>query len=102
MKCTHCAAWSSVLETRTLHGGTRRRRECANGHKFWTLEVTDSAEARRQAQRDKTLQTTAARTWTRNQRIRDDPRSSAQTGRAFGLSAPTVRKIRRQMQCVTS
>jgi hypothetical protein len=84
-----------VLETRTLHGGTRRRRECANGHKFWTLEVTDSADARRQARRDKTLQLSAARVWARNQKICNDPRPSPAVGAAYGLSAPMVRKIRR-------
>lgn len=95
MKCPTCGTWSSVLETRPLHGGARRRRECANGHKFWTLEVTDSAEARRQARRDKTLQTTAFRVWARNQKICNDPRTSPAVGQAYGLSAPMVRKIRR-------
>ena len=35
MRCPECSAWSSVLATRREY----RRRECANGHRFWTLEV---------------------------------------------------------------
>lgn len=36
MKCPHCQSWSLIKETR----GTRRRRECANGHRFTSVEVT--------------------------------------------------------------
>lgn len=35
MKCPECGAESSVLETR----GTRRRRQCRNGHRWSTDEV---------------------------------------------------------------
>lgn len=35
MKCPHCDGWTEVRETR----GDRRRRECANGHRFTTQEV---------------------------------------------------------------
>ena len=35
MKCVQCGAWSLIKDTR----GTRRRRECANGHRFSTQEV---------------------------------------------------------------
>ena len=40
MNCPECGAWSTVKETRksTLFG-FRRRRECANEHKFTTQEV---------------------------------------------------------------
>jgi transcriptional regulator NrdR family protein len=39
MKCAHCKAWSFCLETRTRKNGDRARRyECANGHRFSTLE----------------------------------------------------------------
>ena len=38
MKCPHCNAWSRVLETRD---GIKRRRECANMHRWWTQEVLD-------------------------------------------------------------
>jgi transcriptional regulator NrdR family protein len=40
MNCPNCGAWSSVKETRSDKAKTmyRRRRECANGHKFTTEE----------------------------------------------------------------
>ena len=38
MKCPWCNAWTFVLDTR--HG--KRRRECANGHRFRTVEITDA------------------------------------------------------------
>lgn len=40
MKCPRCSAWSDVLETRTRQDNTKRRRyECANGHRFSTVEL---------------------------------------------------------------
>ena len=48
MKCPTCKAWSSVKDTRD----TRRRRECANGHRFSTEEVAvDEARDRSAAKR---------------------------------------------------
>lgn len=39
MKCPVCNAWTLNLETRTNQDGTvRRRYECANTHRFSTLE----------------------------------------------------------------
>jgi len=35
MKCPHCGAWSDVKDSRQ----GRRRRECANGHRFTTQEI---------------------------------------------------------------
>lgn len=35
MKCPYCNAWTDVRQTRE----GRRRRECANGHRFSTQEV---------------------------------------------------------------
>lgn len=35
MNCPECHAWSEVLQTRA----PRRRRECANGHRFSTIET---------------------------------------------------------------
>lgn len=43
MKCPLCKAPSSVLETRK--GGTQRRRECFNGHRFTTMEITLRVDA---------------------------------------------------------
>lgn len=36
MKCPRCNAWTEVLRTRE---GIKRRRQCANGHRFNTIEV---------------------------------------------------------------
>lgn len=39
MKCPECGAWTIVKETRASTNNTRRRRiECANEHRFTTLE----------------------------------------------------------------
>lgn len=40
MKCPECKAWTLVLETRKEY----RRRECANGHRFWTVELPNAYE----------------------------------------------------------
>ena len=40
MKCPECGTWTIVKETRISTGNTRRRRlECANQHRFTTLET---------------------------------------------------------------
>lgn len=40
MKCPECKAWALVLQTRTrkTDGAVTRRYECANLHRFSTLE----------------------------------------------------------------
>lgn len=38
MKCPKCNAWTNVLESRPLKEGVKRRRECANLHRFTTYE----------------------------------------------------------------
>lgn len=39
MKCPRCGAWTEVLETRARKDGTKHRRyECANEHRFSTVE----------------------------------------------------------------
>lgn len=40
MKCPYCKVWAEVLETRTKADGSRRRRyQCANLHRFTTIEM---------------------------------------------------------------
>jgi len=40
MKCPECGTWTIVKETRTSTGNSRRRRlECANMHRFSTMET---------------------------------------------------------------
>jgi transcriptional regulator NrdR family protein len=44
MKCPYCDSWSDVLQTRdSAAGGLRRRRRCANGHRFSTTEQPNRA-----------------------------------------------------------
>lgn len=39
MKCPHCGAWTSVKETRRRQDESKRRTyECANLHRFSTVE----------------------------------------------------------------
>lgn len=45
MKCPHCEAWTEVRETRQRTDGTKRRRyECANLHRFTTVERIEEAK----------------------------------------------------------
>jgi transcriptional regulator NrdR family protein len=40
MNCPRCGAWADVLETRKApDNATRRRYECANEHRFTTIEL---------------------------------------------------------------
>jgi len=40
MRCPECGTWTIVKETRISIGNTRRRRlECANMHRFSTMET---------------------------------------------------------------
>lgn len=53
MKCPECGAWSIVKETRKSPTfGYKRRRECANEHKFTTQEVVIPDEVLEQERRD--------------------------------------------------
>ncbi len=53
MKCPECGTWTIVKETRISTGNTRRRRlECANMHRFSTLEtIVDRKTFLRQKQK---------------------------------------------------
>jgi len=44
MNCPECGAWSSVKQTEM----PRRRRECANGHRFTTQETCIDATLKEQ------------------------------------------------------
>jgi transcriptional regulator NrdR family protein len=56
MKCPECGAWTVVKETRADENNSRRRRiECANMHRFTTLE-TVIAEKTRVRQKQKTAE----------------------------------------------
>jgi hypothetical protein len=38
MKCPQCGAWTELLETRKRVAGVYRRYECANTHRFSTMD----------------------------------------------------------------
>lgn len=96
MKCPICGAWSSVLDTRAgPHESLRRRRECANGHRFATLEVLPVVihhDARLAS-----VRATAKRRalWTRDQRIRADGRLQRVIAAEHGLTRHQVGRIKR-------
>jgi transcriptional regulator NrdR family protein len=47
MKCPECGAWTVVKETRADENNSRRRRiECANLHRFTTLETVIATKTR--------------------------------------------------------
>lgn len=96
MKCPECGAYSSVEDTRAFSASLRRRRICANHHRFATVEVLDTAAARIEAARNKTIVAEGLRTWRRDQRIIADPRPSSVVSKEHGLAASTVRQIRRK------
>lgn len=39
MKCPQCGTWTEVLYTRPGQDSRRRRYQCANEHRFWTVET---------------------------------------------------------------
>ena len=80
MKCPTCGGWTTVHETR----GTRRRRECANGHRFSTEERVVGVMPGGRHQK-----------WARNQAIRQDPRGASELARVHGISEAAIRQIRK-------
>jgi transcriptional regulator NrdR family protein len=54
MKCPQCEAWTEVRETRQRTDGTKRRRyECANLHRFTTVErIEETKRGRLPRQKD--------------------------------------------------
>jgi transcriptional regulator NrdR family protein len=45
-QCPECQGGSSVIETRAANGNLRRRRKCAQGHRFSTIEVAADVSAK--------------------------------------------------------
>lgn len=96
MLCPICGAWSTVLDTRAgPHESIRRRRECANRHRFPTFETY--ATAAHITTMSRALASIAARraVWQRDQAIRKDPRPRREVAAAHGIGAKQVDRIRR-------
>lgn len=95
MKCPRCGTWSTVLDTRPgEHLTTRRRRECANGHRFTTLEVLPAAVNVRDLAAAARAAARSALLWVRDQLIRKDKRPATRVARDHDLTEARVRQIR--------
>lgn len=77
MNCPECGVWTEVISTR----GTRRRRECGNGHRFTTEEVI--AKLKRPPIPPETRQAISAAQG-----------SIKSVARQFGVSERTVKRIK--------
>ena len=96
MNCPICGAWSGVLETRPAkHNTIKRRHECANGHRFNTMEVFPACVC---SERD--LKSNAAKVsraidrWKRDIAIRRDYRATAVIAAEHNLTEARIRQIR--------
>jgi hypothetical protein len=97
VKCPRCGADSEVLATRQDERAftVRRRRQCFNEHRFYTLEVLPPATSQ------KTLADAARgaieriNRWRRDRLVLRDPRPSAHVARDLGLTGARVRQIRK-------
>jgi transcriptional regulator NrdR family protein len=47
MKCPTCAAWTEINDTRNKGDHMLRRRECANGHRFNTIEQVTASRKKK-------------------------------------------------------
>ena len=97
MKCPTCGAWATVLETRDgPNETTRRRRECGNGHRFWTYEVYSAMRNPGTINRSLAAVKRSRELWARDTAIRKDPRPASEVAEEYGLTATTVRRVRRE------
>lgn len=99
MKCPLCGTWSTVLETReNSEGVTRRRRECANRHRFSSFEISETAYKRCL---DKILVVLGAQNHRllrkeRNLCIAEDPRPLTSIAEEYGLSIGYIKSIKKE------
>lgn len=96
MKCPICGAWSQVLDTRgaVKRESIKRRRVCANEHKFWTFEVFPGFLHPTSAKKCLIGVEKERARWVRNVAIRKDPRPSPEVAKDYGLKPSYVRQIR--------
>lgn len=99
MKCPVCGVWSEVLDTRAgAQDKIRRRRRCANSHVFPTLEIHATMVNPGAIKRAWHTITARRERWKRDQQIVADPRTAAEIGKSYSLTAKTVHSIRRRMK----
>lgn len=95
MKCPVCGAWSNVLATRTgPDEWLRRRRECANGHRFGTLEVLPTVVHKGTAAATTRAMSKRRELWKRDEAIRSDNRLQREIAADYGLTRHQVGKIK--------
>lgn len=97
MRCPTCDSWTEVLDTRPgEHGTTGRRRECANGHRFHSVEIARATYTLAGPAIRRSLATLAARRgrWKRDSGIAVDPRPAKIVAAEVGLHFAEVNKIR--------
>lgn len=100
MHCSKCGAWSEVLDTRTRDGGHRveRRRRCANGHTFATVELHVAVYCSAKQRQRKYLATIGRRVavWERHQtvrRLRAAGKPARQIAAEVGLGVSAVFRV---------
>jgi transcriptional regulator NrdR family protein len=102
MKCPRCAAWSRVLATRTADEGytIHRRHECANAHRFSSVQVLETVRGSIKQRNVAAIATAQRRAaiHSRNARIRRDlaaGRQGKDIAREHGVSPSLVSLIAR-------
>lgn len=97
MKCPQCGAWSSVLDTREAPlDTTKRRRECANGHKFTTVEVLSIAVSKHYLQSAARSSKSRRARWARDKAIQADTRSQREIAKTYGIHQTRITAIKRR------
>lgn len=95
MKCPVCGAWSEVLNTRAAPNHTiKRRRQCANEHRFTTVEALETAIDKRSAQSAAAAAKLRAQLWARDRAIRADTRPATLVAADHNLTEARIRQIR--------
>jgi transcriptional regulator NrdR family protein len=105
MKCPRCGSWSTVAETREAeHGTTRRRRVCANKHRFTSVELPLTAYRVVESKLLLTFRAISVRValWKRNARMARDKRSAAAVAIVFGVHRATVNRARALLRAEVS
>lgn len=97
MKCTRCGAASDVLATREyMEVFSKRTRQCHNGHRFHTYEVT-AGNLDRRTLADTLRGVEKGRiTWRRRQTILRSTESASVLAAQLGVTEARVRQIRQE------
>lgn len=95
MNCPTCSAYSRVLHTRD--GDTvaiKRRRECANGHRFTTVEAVPRAFCKRDMAQAQATSKARADRWKRDQAIAASGMTATELAAKYRITEARVRQIK--------